>query len=122
MIKIKRNVIERIKEFSFNAYPNEFGAMLNCDNENIIDDLIFYPLSNNNENSFSVNEWMVPIGIGSCGSVHSHPSGSNSPSTADLNFFSKRGKIHIIICYPFENENIIFYNYKGEILEFKIIE
>ena len=122
MIKIKRNVIERIKEFSFNAYPNEFGAMLNCDNENIIDDLIFYPLSNNNENSFSVNEWMVPIGIGSCGSVHSHPSGSNSPSTADLNFFSKRGKIHIIICYPFEDENVIFYDKEGNVLSFEIID
>lgn len=122
MIKIKRNVIERIKEFSLNAYPNEFGAMLNCDDDNIIDDLVFYPLSNNDENSFSINEWMVPVGIGSCGSVHSHPSGSNSPSSADLNFFSRKGKVHIIICYPFEDENMIFYDRKGNILSFEIIE
>lgn len=121
MIKIKRNVIERIKEFSFNAYPNEFGAMLNCEKE-IIDDLIFYPLSSNNQNSFSISEWQIPIGIGSCGSVHSHPSESNSPSQEDLNFFSKRGKVHIIICYPFETENIILYDRNGNVLEFQIIE
>ena len=120
MIKIKRDVIERIKEFSFNAYPNEFGAMLSCTNE-IIDDLIFYPLSSNNQNSFSISEFQIPISMGSCGSVHSHPSSSNSPSNADLNFFSKRGKIHIIICYPFENENVIFYDRNGNVLDFEIV-
>jgi len=121
MIKIKRKVLDNIKEFSFNAYPNEFGAMLKCE-KNVVNELIFYPISRNDTNSFSINEWQIPVGINSCGSVHSHPSSSNSPSQADLNFFSKRGKYHIIICYPFEDENVILYNYKGEILEFEIIE
>lgn len=121
MIKIKKEVIENIKEFSFNAYPNEFGAMLSCKN-NVVEGLIFYPISRNDTHSVSINEWQIPVGLDYCGSVHSHPSGSNSPSSADLNFFSKRGKVHIIICYPYENENVIVYDREGNVLSFEIVE
>jgi proteasome lid subunit RPN8/RPN11 len=39
------------------------------------------------------------------GTVHSHPSGNNSPSHVDLNYFF--GRILMIVGYPYEGKDCI---------------
>jgi len=53
--------------------------------------------------------------------VHSHPSNSNKPSTADRQFFRKVGIINIIICNPYTVNNIKFYNNEGEEITVEIV-
>jgi proteasome lid subunit RPN8/RPN11 len=45
------------------------------------------------------------------GTAHSHPSGSSQPSLEDLNHFY--GLISIIICHPYNEEDIHAYDSQG---------
>lgn len=115
-VRIRNEVAGLICECARNAYPNEFGAMLRMEN-GVISDVLFYPRSITGEESFSVYDWDVPMGLDYCGTVHSHPSGSNRPSREDLDFFSGRKEVHLIIKYPFGREDIAAYGSDGKKME-----
>jgi proteasome lid subunit RPN8/RPN11 len=50
------------------------------------------------------------------GTVHSHPSPDNSPSSADIKFFSKFGGIHLIIAWPYKINTIKAYDNNGNLI------
>ncbi|MCJ7719862.1 MAG: Mov34/MPN/PAD-1 family protein [Candidatus Hadarchaeum sp.] len=56
---------------------------------------------------------MLPIDPSACGTVHSHPSGSTSPSQEDLMLFAKYGRVHIIVAEPFDEHSWRAYDYRG---------
>jgi len=56
------------------------------------------------------------------GSVHSHPGYSNRPSNEDLKFFRKIGIVNCIICKPYKEESIRFFNHNGEEISVEIID
>ncbi|MDO8661032.1 MAG: Mov34/MPN/PAD-1 family protein [Candidatus Woesearchaeota archaeon] len=66
------------------------------------------------DNSSAWIEQRLPLLSDAVGSVHSHPSGSNSPSRADLEFFAKTGTVHIIVCFPYHLKNIRLYDINGK--------
>jgi len=51
------------------------------------------------------------------GTVHSHPGFSNRPSAADKRLFQRYGWFHAIICQPYTEQSIRYYNKYGEPIE-----
>jgi proteasome lid subunit RPN8/RPN11 len=64
---------------------------------------------------------MLPIYINSVGTFHSHPINSFKPSNADLDFFSRLGKRHLIVAYPYVPESIGVYDSFGKIEKLEVV-
>jgi len=64
---------------------------------------------------------MLPIDFSIVGTVHSHPSGFPLPSHADLEFFDKYGRIHIIVASPFSESSWKAYTYLGNEIDITIV-
>ena len=113
-IAIQQNVIEDIISLAKENYPKEFLAFLDGEikDKKLTINGLLYQEYNATQNTAS------PIfhfpGKTCYGSVHSHPGPSNTPSDADRTFFRKIGIINIIICRPFGQGDIKFYNHDGE--------
>ncbi|MEW6294755.1 MAG: Mov34/MPN/PAD-1 family protein [Candidatus Diapherotrites archaeon] len=121
MIKIRLAVIESIVMASQNTFPDEFISLLGVDREGIISELVVLPAVFGS-NFSSVRMDLVPFDRKVIGSIHSHPSHNNRPSQGDLHVFSRMGKVHFIICMPFNLNSLKAYNVKGLELPFEVIE
>lgn len=119
---IKRGVVEMIIQASRKVYPLEFIGLLRKNGRGEIDTLLLIPNSTSGEGFSGIRDDMLPIGLDKCGSIHSHPSRNARPSSVDLNFFSRKGSVHIIIGYPYTEDTIRVYSSDGEPLEFRIID
>jgi proteasome lid subunit RPN8/RPN11 len=107
-MKIKQRVVQSIIEACKSAYPNEFLGLLRQE-KGVINELLFVAGATKMDlHSSSLRRDMVPLDPSVIGSVHSHPS-KPVPSAADKNFFSKFGKIHLIVGYPFRPQDIRVY-------------
>ncbi len=109
---IKRKALDFLLEASRNNFPNEFAGMLRAQG-NVITEILVIPRTEWNNRSALIFLDMLPADPSIVGSVHSHP-GPAIPSQADLEFFSKFGKIHIIVGYPFRETDIRAYLPSGE--------
>ena len=118
-LKIKRIVIEEIKFSASRLYPREFFCFLRGE-KNIIKEIVLIPkiFWGRGFSGFYFN--FLPIDKSIIGTAHSHIY-SNKPSKKDLSTFSKIGKYHIIIKYPYKTKDIKVYDNKGKILDFEII-
>jgi len=122
-VQIDHALLEEIMDIAKEAYPNEFSAMLEGkveDNVLKIEGLIFLPGAAS-ESSAVMEIFMMPMLSDTVGSVHSHPGYDASPSTADLQFFSKQGSFHLIIAQPYDLDSIRAYDTFGEPAEFEIV-
>ena len=117
--KIKRVAMQFILETARNNYPNEFAGLLRGSGD-IIDEVLLLPGTRWNETSAVLQMHMLPLDPSVVGSVHSHP-GPAIPSRADLNFFSRFGKVHIIAGYPFRFENVRAFSPSGAPLHITVI-
>lgn len=122
MYRVKKSVLEDVLIACKKLYPREFLALLGSKNGNeIIDEFVVLPTDFGD--SFSaVYLNMKPFDRKIIGSVHSHPNSSNKPSPGDLRSFPKYGKIHLIIGYPYNIENIAMYDSFGKRIKFEIID
>ena len=121
-IVVKRHVLEDVMDFASVNHPKEFVAFFHgkiLKKKLVIDRLVY-------QQYFSSENSATPIfhfaDKSFYGSVHSHPSFSNKPSGADLQFFRKTGIVHAIICRPYAFENIRFFNHNGEDINVVISE
>ena len=122
-VHVEGEVIDEIINIAKEAYPNEFMALLDGKiEENIlrITGLVFLPIETSQEGAV-MQVFMQPLTTSSIGSVHSHPGPSASPSTADLEFFAKRGFFHLIIAEPYDRESIIAYDSFGNPVNYRIV-
>ncbi|MDD5148690.1 MAG: Mov34/MPN/PAD-1 family protein [Candidatus ainarchaeum sp.] len=118
---IRRGTIESIIEAAKNVYPKEFVSLLGSKKKNgTIDELVVAPATFGDSFS-SVDLYDLPFDKGIIGSVHSHPSPDNRPSSADKRFFKKTGEIHLIIGYPFTINNIRAFNAEGKQIGIEVI-
>jgi proteasome lid subunit RPN8/RPN11 len=121
-IQIPRNVLELILHASRSAYPNEFGAMIRGEG-NRIKEVLLLPGTVQGRRFASFNLNMLPLDSKAIGVVHSHPSGSNRPSEADLLMFSKRGNVNLIIKAPYQSvSDVAGYDKEGVLQEIEIID
>ena len=121
--KIKRECLNLIFECAKDSYPNEFGGLLRVDSEfkDTIIELIILPGTISGDSHAIFKMHMRPIDFSIVGTVHSHPSPVPRPSDADLQLFSKYGKIHIIAASPFTETSWKAYTYSGEEVKISIV-
>jgi proteasome lid subunit RPN8/RPN11 len=85
----------------------------------VVSDLVIPPLATHGQGFAAMPTHMLPIDFSIVGTLHSHPSGSVTPSAADLNH--QFGRILMIVAYPYRDENnLAVYNRTGERLTLEI--
>ncbi len=118
---IKKAMIDFIIEASKDSYPNEFYAKL-LQKKGIIVEFSIIRTIQGRTHAIPFTYMEPPdIFLETAGTVHSHPSGNNRPSGADLQFFSKMGPVHIIIGYPYTEDTWQAYNRNGKSIELKVV-
>lgn len=120
-IKIKKHIADLICEYARNNHPKEFGAMLRIKN-GVIVDLLFYPKSISGNSHMLIYDWEIPVGLDYDGTVHSHPSGGGTPSKADLEFFARHKRYHIIVCNPYTHEHMSAYDNRGSRIKLEFVD
>ncbi len=121
-IELTRQVADGLITYSKTWHPNEGILILQGENKKdrvLINGLVIPPFSSHGPyySGFPMNE--LPMDLSYIGTAHSHPSGSNRPSLEDLNHFY--GMISIIICHPYQYENIAAYDRDGNNLDIAIV-
>ncbi|MCX6776201.1 MAG: Mov34/MPN/PAD-1 family protein [Candidatus Micrarchaeota archaeon] len=122
MLRIKRVALEFMLNLARNMYPREFIGLLRENEKKEISEVLLLPRSTYGRGFSSIDHYMVPYTVKYVGSVHSHPTPNARPSAGDLLSFSKTGGVHIIVAYPFTENNIGVYSNNGEKLEYEVVE
>ena len=97
---IKQEILDLLLELGRDSHPNEFVALLK-ERDGVIDEVNILPGTITGSSSAHLLFDMMPLDTHLAGSAHSHPSGGIRPSDADINFFPRSGRFHIIIGYPY---------------------
>jgi proteasome lid subunit RPN8/RPN11 len=97
---IRQDLLDLLFEMGRGAHPNEFVALL-TERDGVIDEANLLPGTVTGENTASLHIDMMPLSTHIAGSCHSHPNGVLQPSDADIRFFPRTGRFHIIIGYPY---------------------
>ncbi len=111
IIGIARETLKFALSVSKSSHPKEFAGMLYADDGVIT--RVDVPITQSSNVSAVMNLFMLPVNPHLVGSVHSHPSGDISPSTADITMFMQNGDYHIIVGYPYDMKSWICYNRVG---------
>jgi len=120
-VQIPNNVLELILHASRSSYPTEFGAVLRGEGSKI-KEILLLPGTLQGRESVLYRMHMLPMASKGIGMVHSHPSGSNRPSEADLQMFAKYGNVNLIVKYPYQSvEDVAAYDKEGKRLEIEVI-
>lgn len=136
VVGIARDTLEFALEASEDTHPKEFMGVMQAtdasrleftggrpeEDGEVVTDIMMIPGTKTGEAMASIREDMIPTGMGSVGSVHSHPSGSDRPSDEDLRTFSKKGKRHIIIGYPYDFDSWQCYSREGEPVDLPVYD
>lgn len=123
IIKIHRKVLENAAFMAKSTYPNEFVAFFSGSfKKGVVEiDSLLLQSFNAGRTSAHFNITNMPLSSSILGTIHSHPSNSNRPSSTDKRLFNKKGLFHAIIKYPFNLGDISFYNKYGDEINIKII-
>jgi proteasome lid subunit RPN8/RPN11 len=123
-VLVSAEVLRALLEGARRLYPREMVLLLRGEKKkNLvkIQELVVPPLATYGSNFANIPLHMLPIDFSIVGTVHSHPSGALTPSTADLNHFF--GVILMIVGFPFaDDRNVVAYNRSGEKLALQITE
>ena len=123
-VSVDEELLQAIFEGSRRLYPREAILLLRGEKKkNLvkISELVVPPLATYGSNFANIPLHMLPMDFSIVGTVHSHPSGNLTPSTADLNHVF--GIILMIVGFPFAGEqNVAAYNSRGERLPLHIVK
>jgi proteasome lid subunit RPN8/RPN11 len=111
---ITRHCLDSALACAKSAFPNEFGGILRSDPPGTISELLLLPGTTAGRRHANFQLYMLPVGIGTAGTVHSHPSGALHPSEADVRLFSHWGRRHIILGAPFTSGSWRAYDSNGQ--------
>jgi len=118
---ITRQTLMLILEASKEAIPNEFSGTLRA-KDGIIDEVMLLPGTVQGETSAIIYLYMLPVDLSVVGSAHSHPSGAVRPSEADLQLFSKFGRVHIITGNPFTPHHWRAFDHAGNEIHLDVVD
>jgi len=119
-IRIRRELLETLFALGKSQHPNEFLAILK-EKEGIIEELELVPGTISRSSSASFDQFMMPLDTNTAGSAHSHPTGAVRPSDADLRFFPKTGRYHIIIGAPYNEDTWKCFRANGEEFSMEVV-
>ncbi len=97
---ITRDLLDLLLAMGRERHPCEFAGVLR-EHGGVIDEMNLLPGTVSGEHSASLFLDMMPLDTHLAGSAHSHPNGVLRPSDADLSFFPRTGRYHIIVGYPY---------------------
>ena len=121
-ITISQELLQTVFEGARSLYPKETILMLRGKKEKdiiVITELLVPPLANYGRGFANVRLHMLPMDFSIVGTIHSHPSGNITPSSADMNHFF--GPVLMIVGFPFADEkNVAAYNRNGERLAVQV--
>ena len=117
---ISRDLLELLLKVGSDRHPYEFAGILR-EKDGIIDEFNLLPGTVSSESSASLFLDMMPLDTHVAGSAHSHPNGALQPSDADLNFFPRVGRFHLIIGYPYTEESWRCFSANGDPAEMEVI-
>jgi proteasome lid subunit RPN8/RPN11 len=121
-VSIPGGLLEAIFEAAKRLYPREVILLLKgkrARDEVVVSDFVVPPLATYGHGFSSMRTHMLPVDFSIVGTVHSHPSGNLTPSSADFNH--QFGSILVIVAYPFRDEgNLAAYNRAAEKLSVRI--
>jgi proteasome lid subunit RPN8/RPN11 len=115
-VSINQRLLQTILGGAGRLYPKEMILLLRGEKKkNVVrvHELVVPPLATYGSNFANIRLHMLPMDFSIVGTVHSHPSGVLTPSTADLNHIF--GIVLMIVGFPFADErNVATYNRNGE--------
>ncbi|MDI6643077.1 MAG: Mov34/MPN/PAD-1 family protein [Candidatus Hodarchaeaceae archaeon] len=118
--RIDRETLEFILGASRSCHPQEFAGVLRAVGD-VVKEVLLLPGTLSSDESAVLRLHMLPIDPSACGTVHSHPSPSASPSEEDLMLFAKFGYVHIIAAYPYDERSWKAYNHRGEEIALEVV-
>ena len=118
---IRKDLIMLLLQLGKEHHPNEYAGLLR-EREGIIDEINLLPGTTSNEHSAALLLDMMPLDTHLAGSVHSHPNGVIHPSDADLGFFPRSGRYHIIVGFPYEEHDWRCFYTDGSLVEIGVVE
>lgn len=110
---IRQDLLSLLLQMGRENHPNEFAGIIR-EQDGIMEELNLLPGTIGREDSASVFYDMMPLDTHVAGSAHSHPNGVILPSDADLSFFPRTGRYHLIIGYPYRKNNWRCFTADGE--------
>jgi proteasome lid subunit RPN8/RPN11 len=118
---INKEALALILGASRSSHPREFVGVLRS-RGGVIQEVLLLPGTLSSSESALLRLHMLPIDPSACGTVHSHPSTSASPSQTDLALFSKFGRVHIIVAAPYDESSWRAYDHHGNEIRLKMVE
>lgn len=120
-MRIARSLLDFILAAAKDNYPYEIIGLL-TGKKDLAEEIVFLPGTQSGETSATIFMDMLPLGMKIIGSAHSHPSSVIRPSSADLRMFSRHGKYHIIVGYPFNQNNWKCFDRDGNEVHIKVVD
>jgi len=118
---INREALEFILEASRSSHPCEFAGVLRAKG-GVIEEVLLLPGTLSSSGSAVLRLHTLPIDPSACGSVHSHPSSSLTPSGPDFRLFAKFGRVHLIVAAPYDESSWRAYDHQGNEIHLEVIE
>jgi proteasome lid subunit RPN8/RPN11 len=122
VVQVPSNILEAIYQGAKELYPRESFLLLRGKKSKgviSVTDLVLAPFAIHGEGQVHFNSFMFNGDLSLVGTVHSHPSGNNSPSDTDLNYFF--GRVLLIVGYPYEGKDCIAaYDSNGDKLPIEV--
>jgi proteasome lid subunit RPN8/RPN11 len=117
---IRQDLLTLLLEMGRENHPNEFVALIR-ERDGIMDEVNLLPGTIAGEDSASLFYDMMPLDTHLAGSAHSHPNGVLRPSNADVNFFPRTGRFHLIIGYPYRENDWQCFTANGDPCDIEVI-
>jgi proteasome lid subunit RPN8/RPN11 len=117
---IRQDLLTLLLAMGRENHPNEFVAVIR-ERDGIMDEVNLLPGTVAGENSASLFYDMMPLDTHTAGSAHSHPNGVLRPSDADINFFPRTGRYHLIIGFPYRKGDWQCFTADGKPCELEVI-
>ena len=117
---IRQDLLTLLLQLGRENHPKEFACVIR-ESDGIMEELNLLPGTIGREDSASVFYDMMPLDTHVAGSAHSHPNGVIFPSDADLNFFPRTGRYHLIIGYPYRKNDWRCFTADGQPCDLEVI-
>jgi len=121
ILGIRQDLLSLLLQMGRENHPNEFAGVIR-ESDGVMEELNLLPGTIGREDSASVFYDMMPLDTHVAGSAHSHPNGVIIPSDADLNFFPRTGRYHLIIGYPYRKNDWRCFTVDGQPCNLEVIE
>ena len=121
ILGIRQDLLSLLLQMGRENHPNEFAGVIR-ESDGVMEELNLLPGTIGREDSASIFYDMMPLDTHVAGSAHSHPNGVIMPSDADLSFFPRTGRYHLIIGYPYRKNDWRCFTADGQPFNLEVIE